>query len=60
MACYYSKDNLYKRIEEERKFLCAETNMYPLDLVALCKEKYKIEVAFVPFVTEGLQGMFIP
>lgn len=35
MACYYSKDNLYKRIEEERKFLCAETNMYPLDLVAL-------------------------
>ena len=60
MACHYSKDDLYKRIEEERKFLQIGRKKYPLDLVTLCKEKYKIEVVFVPFSTEGLQGMFVP
>lgn len=60
MACHYSKDGLYKRIEQERRALQIEWNNYPLNLITLCREKYGIEVTFVPFVTEGLQGMFIP
>ena len=57
MALYYTKENLYREINQFRRFLGIAPNDYPYDLISLLKRYRGLSISCVPFNTPGLRGI---
>ncbi len=59
MGCYYTKAELYKKVDDFKSFLGIGDSDYPVNLIEVCDKRVSLRIEAVPFGDPALRGMTV-